>query len=334
MVEALDQTSNADLALPSIPLGYAIRMADLRVKERRAAVIRDCSTVTPEYECKWDALCRTDGSLDFDAMDEVVAFAEAHRMGLHGHTLCWHRSIPRRFLDVDPERFRAAATAYLSNVVRRYQGAMLSWHVVNEPLQITDGYDDGLRVSPYLSALGADYIHKMFRLVRTLDPQALLVLNEMGLEYDSPAAEQKRQLMLALLQRLMSEDVPIDCLGLQSHLNARDFLSGNHRNFARWLQEIKSLGLSIEVTELDVDDRDLEGDVEARDETVARVYLEYVEMVKTNARLSGVTLWGVSDEGSWLNTSGSRLAARPLALDAYLMRKPAWFVLQASSRQV
>ena len=206
---------------------------------------------------------------------------------------------------------------------------MQSWHVVNEPLRLADGRSDGLRQTPYLTAFGPGYLHELFFLAASLDPNAVLVLNEMGLEYDSPQAEQKREAMVRLLETAVTHGVPISSLGIQSHLNAQDFRTDAHRSFATWLRRISELGISIMLTELDVDDRGLEGDVAMRDETVANVYRDYVSLVLEHADLRSVTLWGLSDDRSWLNADEGGSDARPLALDRHLQRKPAWHELAA-----
>jgi endo-1,4-beta-xylanase len=312
-----------------IPLGYAITSADLDVPERQAAILRDCRAVTPEYEGKWDAVCGRDGAPDFGSMDRLAAFARANAMDLHGHTLCWHRAIPRHFRDAEPNQFRSAATSYIAETVHRYRGAMHSWHVVNEPLRLADGRSDGLRQTPFLAAIGPEYLHELFFLAASLDPNAVLVLNEMGLEYDSPHAEQKRDAMLRLLETAVARDVPITCLGIQSHLHARDFNNGDHRCFSNWLRRVSELGISIMLTELDVDDRGLGGDLTMRDAAVADVCRNYVSLVLENADLRCVTLWGLSDDRSWLNADRGSSEARPLALDRDLTRKPVWQTLAA-----
>ncbi|SMQ85512.1 endo-1,4-beta-xylanase [Devosia lucknowensis] len=318
---------------PCSTFGYAIATADLDHSARRAVILRDCTSLTPEYEGKWDAVCQADGSLDFAALDCLADFAKAHGLALHGHTLCWHGSIPRQFTKVDAERFRAAATVYWGNAVDRYRGVMRSWHVVNEPLYLPDGRDDGLRLTPYLQAFGPPYLHELFQLVASRDPHAVLVLNEMGLEDQSPEADAKRRAMLRLLESALRHGVPIHALGLQSHLDAATFLRGGHERFARWLRDVTDLGLRVSVTELDVDDRGLEGNIVVRDAASAEVYREYLALVRDNALLRDITVWGLSDDRSWLNAEHIDPAARPLLFDEHLIPKQAWHEMTATTGQ-
>ncbi|NGP16446.1 endo-1,4-beta-xylanase [Devosia aurantiaca] len=319
---------------PFPTFGYAVTTADLDHRARRAAILRDCTSLTPEYEGKWDAVCRADGSLEFAALDRLADFAKANDLALHGHTLCWHGSVPTQFTKVDAERFRTAATVYVRNAVDRYRGVMRSWHVVNEPLHLPDGRDDGLRRTLYLHAFGPAYIHELFRIVASRDPDALLVLNEMGLEDQSPEADAKRRAMLRLLETALGDGVPIHALGLQSHLDAATFLRGSHEPFARWLRDVTALGIEVMVTELDVDDRGLDGNTDLRDALTAVVYRDYLALVRDNALLRDVTLWGLSDDHSWLNASCDDRSARPLLFDKNLIPKPAWHEVMALRRGV
>lgn len=310
-----------------IPFGYAIRSVDLEDPYRRQAILTDCTAVTPEFEAKWDAICNADGKLCFKGLDRLAAFAQANALDFHGHTLCWHGAIPTRFRDAEPAQFRLAAASYLSNAVGRYRGTVASWHVVNEPLHLADGRPDGLRRTPYLEAFGANYIDDIFFLAAASDPQAILVINEMGLEYDSPAAEKKRQAMLGLLKGAIGRGAPIDCIGLQSHLVAKDYRAANHDAFANWLGRVGQLGVDVMITELDIDDRGLEMDEEKREGNVAGIYRDYVSLVRENARLRSVTVWGISDDCSWLNQQLGLEPAQPLIRDHQLRLKPAWFEL-------
>jgi endo-1,4-beta-xylanase len=76
------------------------------------------------------------------------------------------------------------------------------------------GREDGLRASPFLEAFGPDYIGIAYRAAAEADPAAVLVLNEMGLEYGSEAAERKRRALLGLLNRELARGTPIQAVGI------------------------------------------------------------------------------------------------------------------------
>jgi len=143
--------------------------------------------------------------------------------------------------------------------------------VVNEAIEPQDGRSDNLRKTPWLELLGADYIKLAFQVAAEADPNALLVYNDYGLEYDTDEHDAKRSAVLKLLERLKTQGAPIHAFGMQSHLQGHETRL-NPEKLRRFLADIASLGLKILVTELDVVDSGLPADVAKRDRIVASVY--------------------------------------------------------------
>ena len=315
--------------------GTAIGTSDLALQPRRRAILRDCNLVTPEYEMKWDAVCRHPQEPDYGPSDRLVAFAADQGLAFHGHTLWWHEAIPAAYREVPGSTFSEAALRHLRETVSRYAGRLHSWDVVNEGLEPAHERQDGLRRTPFLDSMGADYIGHAFREAAALDPGAILVLNEMGLEYAHPEAEKKRRLMIALLERELSKGTPIACLGIQSHLTA---MEQPHRNpdLRAFLREIDRMGLSVMITELDVSDHLCPRDRRERDRLVAGTYRAYLDLVLEESKVLAVSTWGLSDDRTWLNAFRPRpdgSPQRPLPLDRALRRKPAWHAIRASLLQ-
>lgn len=311
--------------------GAALSTFDLDIERRRRVLLRECSLLSPEYEMKWDQIGMRP---DYRACDRLMTFAAGNGLAVHGHTLWWHGSVPACLSDISGQAFAQAALRHLELTVGRYAGRMHSWDVVNEPLEEEPGSrPDGLRPTRFLQAFGPDYIAIAFREAAALDPQAILVLNEMGLEYASPEAGRKRRLMLALLERELAAGTPIHCLGIQSHIDAVD-QPRRHPEFRSFLGEVRQMGLSVMVTELDVSDRQCPHDRKLRDRMVAETYRAYVELVLEESRLLAVTTWGLDDGRSWLAAEERRwpngALPRPLPFDRALRRKPAWHALRAA----
>lgn len=172
--------------------------------------------------------------------------------------------------------------------------------------------------------MGPDYIDIAFRTAAEADPQALLVYNDYGLEYNTREEEAKRTAVLKLLGHLKSIGTPVHALGIQSHLWKPRF---NSRKFGAFLHDVSDLGLKILITEMDVVDKLMPLDVDARDLMVARVYEDYLSVVLDEPAVIAVLTWGLSDRYTWLAKKQSRkdhALVRPLPLDAELRRKPAW----------
>ena len=318
-------------ARKGIIYGSAIKKSILESDQKFVdAVIKECSILVPELELKWSAgsakLRPSINTFDFTKSDWIVDFANKNKLLLRGHTLVWNESLPRWFKeDVNRNNARNVLEKHIQTVVKRYAGTINSWDVVNEAINVPDKRKDGLKVSPWLNLLGDNYIDLAFRLTHQANPQALLAYNETGIEYDIPAHERKRTALLKLLESLKSQGTPIHALGIQSHLLGDQKINAEKlRNF---LKDIASLGLKILITELDVIDRKLPGDIGKRDRMVAAAYEDYLSVVLDEKAVTTVMTWGLSDKYTWLNEFYPRKdgnPAHPLPLDANMQRKLAW----------
>ncbi|OWY63882.1 glycosyl hydrolase family 10 [cyanobacterium TDX16] len=266
-------------------------------------------------------------TFDFTGTDYFVKFASTNKMLLRGHPLLWHEALPPWFQNtVNSENAKQFLEEHIKTVVRHYAGKIHSWDVVNEAINPSDGRSDGLRKTPWLKFLGSDYIELAFRLAAEADPQALLVYNDFGLDYDIPEDEAKRNAVLNLLERLKSKDTPIHAFGMQAHLRA-DETQFNPKKLKRFLENVAALGLKILITEMDVSDKNLPVDLKVRDRIVAATYEDYLSVVLNEPAVIAVLTWGLSDRYTWLSEfqprrDGARV--RPLPLDANFKRKLAW----------
>lgn len=286
---------------------------------------RDAAIITTEIELKLHELRRRPGPIDFSGSDRFFDFATANGLLARGHTLIWHDYLPAWIKALPPKEAGALLEDHVAQVMRRYRGRAHSYDVVNEPIAPWDRLPDNLRAGPFLSALGEHYITRSFELARAADPGARLVLNEAQMEAETPRGLEFRASFLALLKRLKARGTPIDAIGFQSHLaagTAYDF-----RRFADYIAGIADLGYDIYLTELDVDDHLLSGDIARRDDHVARLYRAYLGAVLKVPAVKLLTLWQLADSASWLqHLTGPtrRRPARPLLYDAEFVRKPAW----------
>ncbi len=304
-----------------------------------AAIVKNCSMLVPEWEFKWTAGSLTMrpsvDNFDFTAADWIANFAADHNLHLRGHTLVWHESLPSWFKKtVNRQNAAQLLENHINTVVKRYAGKIHSWDVVNEAIQPKDGRSDGLRITPWLESLGSNYIELAFRLTAAADPQALLVYNEGGLEYDNPEHEARRNAVLKLLERLKSNGTPIHALGIQSHLAPGESTKKfNAEKLRRFLENVASLGLKIMITELDVSDRKLPKNINIRDRMIAGTYEDYLSTVLDEIAVMAVITWGLSDRYSWLSEFKPRkdnTRVRPLPLDVQMQRKLAWNAIARS----
>jgi endo-1,4-beta-xylanase len=214
---------------------------------------------------------------------------------------------------------------HILTVVGRYKGKIKVWDVVNEA--IADGGPDILRKSPWSVIIGPDFIEKAFQYAHEADPEAILRYNDYGLE--NPA---KRKKLIALIKELQEKKVPVMAIGSQAHLNVSITFEAMDQSLA----DIKTLGIPIHITELDVNSatsgqRNTGADIGANatategglvaeaDKKLTDAYVGvFRAILKHRDAVKLVTFWGPNDANSW------RSRGRPLLFDGDCKTKPAF----------
>ncbi len=282
------------------------RQADGALYQSIAA--EEFGVLTPESSMKMDAINPAPGHYAFADTDNLIAFARASGMVVRGHPLVWYRQLPP-WVEATPEAEREGhMREFIARIVERYADDVSIWDVVNEPVE-----DDGsLRASIWSEAMGEDYIDIAFRQARALAPTATLVLNE----FDTAFAGPKFDGLLALLDRMIERDVPIDAVGFQMHLFASfdqfDELTAN-------MAAIAERGLDVHITELDVALTETTNEA-----TQAAVYQRVAETCLAQPRCTTMQTWGFTDRYSF------RTLFDPLLLDRAYQAKPGYGALQGA----
>jgi endo-1,4-beta-xylanase len=250
----------------------------------------------------------TPSTYDFSYSDRAVSWAERHGLLFRGHCLVWWNALPSWFQSyVTSDNAKQVMTDHISTVVKHYAGRVYSWDVVNEAI-MPDHRPDGLGRKPWLDFMGPEYIDIAFHTARAADPKARLVLNENFIEHDTSAEIGRRASFLALATRLKKSGVPITGIGLQGHLRGNTAI--DKAGMTKFLKQIQDLGLEIMITELDVDDVDVPGAFV--DQTVARKYGEFIDLVAPFAHV--ITFEQLRDDPNMPRRSDG-LLHRPNLLD-------------------
>jgi endo-1,4-beta-xylanase len=314
--------------------GCALDVHALRSDDRyRRLVTEQCSIISPENVMKWEALRPSMGVFEFADADYIVNFGETNDLKIRGHCLVWHDALPGWFNDaVYKGNAKQVMVEHINTVVGRYAGRMHSWDVVNEAINTYDLRPDGLRKSPWLDMVGEDYIEIAFRTAREADPSALLTYNEYGIELDNYESDTKRAQVLLLLRRLKARNVPIDALGIQSHLPAEALTgaSGSYIGLAHFILQVRELGLQVFITEMDVSDAGINGSQRDRNRAVAATYNDYLHVVMADTAVKAVLTWGISGRHTWLTQEKPRLdgISQPLPFDAAYNALPAFYAIR------
>jgi endo-1,4-beta-xylanase len=327
-------------AKSNVRLGLQASKANLQVPEFAEFVTQNFSLLTPGNELKWPRLHPTPDTYNFSDADWMVNFCQSHGMLVHGHNLCWNspRANPDWFSSVlTPQNAAQQLTEYITTVVGRYRGRVESWDVVNEPVVYWSHRPDGLYPGVWINLLGPQYLDIAFHAAKATDPAALRVLNCYYVEQDQPDFERTRELTITLLQQLLGRGVPIQAIGIESHLDASAPLGGVA--FLQFIRRVRALGLQVLITELDVDDSKVQGDEQERDRVVAQCYYDYLTKVVPAGKTDRIIFWAPSDRWDWLNSMqpakfhrADGKPHRPGLLDDSLHPKPAMDAVQAALR--
>ena len=297
-------------------------------------ILDQCDILVAENAMKWAALRPAFGQFNFDQADALLRFAEQHQMKLRGHNLLWHEALPKWFAaEVNRSNARQVLVEHIQSVAGRYAGRMHSWDVVNEVVWMKDGRPDGLRTSPWLELIGDDYIELAFRTARLADPTALLAYNEFGIELDTDDNQQKRDAVLLLLRRLKARNVPIDAMGVQSHMRAVDMPGFTGAGLKKFMQDVRQLGMQVFLTEMDMADKGLSGDTAKVDAAVADGYAKYLGAALSDPAVTVVLTWGITDRYTWLSWNKEKKVAepvRPLPFDRGYKATEAFYAIRGA----
>jgi endo-1,4-beta-xylanase len=319
-------------------VGAAIAPQQLQAGNADLPVIeRHFNSLTAENVMKPATLAPSAGSFDFSGADAIVNFAASTGRQVRGHTLLWHNQTPSYFFEGTPTTVRTRLEQYVSTVVTRYRGRIRSWDVVNEVVTDDDAASSPYRNSNWLNAAGsADFIEWAFRAARAADPDAKLFINDYSTEFSG-----KRGRLLQIVRNLLDKGVPIDGVGHQCHLNINTSAS----QVFDALRAVDNLGAGLEnhVTELDISVYNDPGQCFASAvncapgftgappasvvRTQAQLYRDLFQGFRNFRSLTSVTLWGVNDAQSWLNTFPVARTNFPLLFDRSRLPKPAFLAV-------
>ena len=267
-----------------------------------ATAAREYNIVTPENSMKMDYLNPEPGRYQFAATDNLISFANANGIDVHGHPLVWYRQLPTWVLNSDVADRETHMTDYISRVMGRYSQDISVWDVVNEPMS----GNGTLRNSVWLEAMGADYIDKAMLHARSQSATATLLINEFDIGFAGP----KFNGLMNLVDDLQINEVPLDGIGFQLHLFSNfDQFDELRENFA----QVAARNIDIYITELDVS---LSGAATAAAQ--AEVYRQIVSICLEQERCKAIQTWGLTDQYSF------RSIFDPLLFDRAYQAKPAY----------
>lgn len=339
-----------------------VAVARRSINEDSALIIREFNSVTAENDMKPGVLHPSENTWNWKNADDIMAFAERNKIKVRGHNLLWHTQ-DARWMFTGPDGKPASKELVLQRlrdhihtVVKRYKGRIYAWDVVNEAV---DDSADSTKIyrterTPWWTLFqGPEFIDAAFRYAREADPNVKLYYND----YSSESVNKHRKIY-KLVKRLKDNGVPIDGVGFQAHWKINSPTPAMLRTA---LDEIISLGMDIQFTELDVDirvpaaltpnaapvagaapatapvDPGYTAELEALQ--IAQYKRMFDVMKQYKKHISSVTFWNVTDKSSWLDgraqggaaatSTAGRIPrkAYPLLFDVNGQRKKAYWAV-------
>jgi endo-1,4-beta-xylanase len=147
--------------------------------------------------------------------------------------------------------------------------------------------------------------------------------------------------VLRFLEATKKRGVPIDALGLQSHIGAnnnlasKEFGTPQEREWRRFLDEVTGMGYALLITEFDVNDDGLPDDIATRDKAIADYAHAYLDVTLSYKQMGHLLTWGLADHHSWLQSRFPRpngIPKRPLPYDTNYQPKPLREAIAAAFR--
>ncbi|MEO6603468.1 MAG: endo-1,4-beta-xylanase [Polyangiaceae bacterium] len=276
--------------------------------------------VTCENAMKIQDIHPTEATYDWAEADRIADFARHHGMKMTGHNLLWHRQAPDwMFAGVTAgdatslELLKSRLKLHIATVVGRYADVVDNWDVVNEAISDTADktYRDGTEGSKWYELFGSEeYIYWAFQYAHDA-LEALSPGSSSGkLYYNEYVVTVKADKILTMFAWLKTRGIQVDGVGFQSHENmtwpsAAD-LQGAFDKFVAG-------GYKMKISELDVTVYSdyATGPFVAAPEVPFTAALEaaqakrfadlFAAYRKNEANITSVTLWGVSDDHTWLD---------------------------------
>ena len=271
---------------------YAVKRPDFQqfVKKQFNSVTCE-NEMTPEQIIK--KIDGTEVTVDLSGADNVLKFAEENGIGVRGRSFIWYSQTPNGMFQGTPEesdqRIENFIKETFSQLKTNYPDLKLyAYDVVNEPFKNEGG---GLRVrngtgsdlSQWTNIYGEDndsFIIHAFKSARKYAPaDCKLFLNEYN-EY----MPEKRDDIYDLAKRIMAEGDYIDGIGMQSHLDAS---YPDKQLYEDAIKKFESLGLDIQITELDLTDSKRAGE-----EAQLQLWRDVSKVLMNHADgITSVTMW-------------------------------------------
>jgi len=169
------------------------------------------SVTLPFY---WGRYEPQQGKPDVTRMTAAAKYLKDAGATLKGHPLCWHTVCADWLMDMSNTDIYNTQIARIRREVGGFSGLIDMWDVINEAVVMPrfNRYDNGVtRICKERGRISL--IKDLFATARAANPDATLLIND----YDTSVAYD------ILIEGLLEAGVPIDAIGIQSHMHQRQW---------------------------------------------------------------------------------------------------------------
>jgi GH35 family endo-1,4-beta-xylanase len=286
---------------------------------------------------------------DWTDFDKIAEYARQNKLPLRAMHLfnspVVDMNTPQWLEKMSDEQLREYIKLHIASVLSRVQFHEAS--VANEAF-----YGAGIPGNSFFySRLGESYIEIAFQTAHELSPDTILILNDnivyggqgQGSDdgvWTNAILNGESNAIFNFVKKEISKGVPINGVGIESHLVASDFVSTNSddtiNKYTTDLTELfgkyQEIGMDVYITELDVNIAGLPEDWSSlqKQDLKAKIYGAVFEACLYSENCKSVTTWGFSDTATWMLTTGYPFGVgeSPLPLDLNYRPFPASYTIK------
>jgi len=316
------------------PVGAAVDMTDISGPHAQLLTMH-YNSITSMNDMKWISVEAAKGSYDYANADAEVGLAVCANMRVRGQNLVWAtgQQTPAYATGdgTNSTANQAVVTAniqeHIQSEVQHFGSKVYAWDVVNEPLDPTQS--DCLVHGPFYQVLGKSYIDVALQAARQYAPAGTkLFINDF-----STSDPNRLACLVQVVSDLRARGIPIDGIGHEMH-NAINYPSVPAMVNAVNTVAAALPGIDQQITELDVSVYNAGDDTSNYGNNLPPVILAeqgwlynqtFDAFKELSGKVSAVTMWGMADDDTWLDSFPIARTDYPLPFDMGLQAKPAYW---------
>ena len=319
-------------------------------------ILKDHNAIECENETKPYATIVQNGSTDtnvkvtLDSAAAILDFCAKNNIAFRGHTFVWHSQTPEWFFKqgfsnnngyVNSSVMDQRMESYIKNMFNAYATQyptvnLYSYDVCNEvifdgtansgglrPTNNTEGRDGS---SAWVRVYGNNsFVEKAFTYAKKYRPAGCKLFYN---DYNEFANDKKECIKKTILIPLRDKGL-LDGMGMQSHIDCctGQWDWGNTTSYLAAMDDYLSLGIDVQVTELDISRNGGQYTDQQQAEKYKAIFQHCVDVNESGKYKGKVTLvqvWGPNDDNSWVGKNNAGQPNYPLLYNGSNQPKTAY----------